>query len=71
MRIDFTPADVQLIEKQAAAINVSAEDYVRSVSLKAAHNAEYLSMLDKSDEQFHQGKVIRKTMEELEAMAAE
>ena len=68
MVIDFSPADAQLIKKQAAAIHISAEDYVRNLSLKAVHNAEYLSMLDKSDEQLRQGKVVRKSMEELETM---
>lgn len=38
---------------------------------KASRNAEYLAMLDKSDQQLREGKVIVKTMEELEAMAAE
>lgn len=38
---------------------------------KAKNNAEYLEMLDKSDEQLCEGKVVVKTMEELEAMAAE
>lgn len=38
---------------------------------KARQNAEYLAMLDKSDQQLREGKVIVKTMEELEAMAAE
>ena len=35
---------------------------------KAKRNAEYLAMLDKSDEELKAGKVIVKTMEELEAM---
>ena len=38
---------------------------------KAKNNAAYLAMLDKSDEQLRQGKVVVKTMDELEAMAAE
>lgn len=38
---------------------------------KAKNNAAYLAMLDKSDEQLRQGKVVVKTMEELEAIAAE
>ena len=71
MTIDFNATDMQLIEKQAAAFHTSAEEFVREMSLKAARNAEYLAMLDRSDEQFHAGKVVRKTMDELEAMAAE
>lgn len=35
---------------------------------KAKRNAEYLDMLDKSDEELKAGKVVVKTMEELEAM---
>lgn len=36
--------------------------------MKAKRNAEYLAMLDKSDEELKAGKVVIKTMEELEAM---
>lgn len=35
---------------------------------KAKRNAEYLVMLNKSDEELKAGKVVVKTMEELEAM---
>ncbi len=35
---------------------------------KAKRNVEYLAMLDKSDEELKVGKVVVKTMEELEAM---
>ena len=35
---------------------------------KAKRNAEYLDMLNKSDEELKAGKVVVKTMEELEAM---
>ncbi|MCM1282910.1 MAG: hypothetical protein NC180_00940 [Muribaculaceae bacterium] len=35
---------------------------------KAKRNAEYLAMLDQSDEELKAGKVVVKTMEELEAM---
>ena len=35
---------------------------------KAKRNAEYLAMLNKSDEELKTGKVVVKTMEELEAM---
>ncbi len=37
--------------------------------LKAARNAEYLDMIDRSMEQIAQGKTVVKTMDELEAMA--
>lgn len=35
---------------------------------KAKRNAEYLAMLDRSDKELKTGKVVVKTMEELEAM---
>ena len=35
---------------------------------KARRNVEYLAMIDKSIEQIREGKVVVKTMEELEAM---
>lgn len=38
---------------------------------KVARNAEYLDMIDRSIEQIKQGKVVVKTMEELEEMANE
>ena len=38
---------------------------------KAARNAEYLDMIDRSMEQAKRGKVVVKTMEELEAMENE
>lgn len=39
--------------------------------MRAARNAEYLDMIDRSMEQIKQGKVVVKTMEELEEMANE
>lgn len=38
---------------------------------RAKRNAEYLARLDKSFEQLEQGKIITKTLDELEAMADE
>ena len=38
---------------------------------KARNNMAYLAKLDLADEQIRQGRVVVKTMEELEAMAAE
>lgn len=43
---------------------ISLEEY--NSMLKAARNAEYLSKLDKSMKQLEEGKVVVKTMEELE-----
>lgn len=39
--------------------------------MRAARNAEYLDMIDRSMEQVKRGKVVVKTMEELEEMANE
>lgn len=39
--------------------------------MKAARNAEYLDMIDRSMAQVKQGKIVTKTMDELEAMADE
>ena len=48
---------------------VSEKDYKDME--KARRNAEYLAMLDESDRQLREGRVVIKTMEELEAMAEE
>ena len=37
--------------------------------MRAARNAEYLGMIDRSMEQVKQGKVVLKTIQELEEMA--
>lgn len=37
--------------------------------MKALRNSEYLTKIDKSIEQIEQGKIISKTIEELEEMA--
>ena len=39
--------------------------------MRATRNAEYLDMIDRSMEQIKQGKVVVKTMKELEKMANE
>lgn len=38
---------------------------------KIRRNAEYLAMLDESDRQLREGRIVVKTMAELEAMAEE
>ena len=50
-------------------VTISEKDYKELE--KARNNASYLARLDLADEQIRQGKVVVKTMEELEAMAAE
>lgn len=48
---------------------ISEKDYKELE--KVRNNAAYLARLDLTDEQIRQGKVVVKTMEELEVMAAE
>lgn len=69
--IDFSPADMRLVEAQAMAGNISVEEFSRAAVMKAARNAQYLAMLDESERQLREWRVIVKTMAELEAMAAE
>jgi len=45
---------------------ISLEEY--NALAKAAKNAEYLSMLDRSIAQLESGNIVNKTMEELEGM---
>ena len=77
LALSFNQADALRIEKYAAARNMSVLDFAKRAVMKsvdeeterAAKNAEYLAMLDESDRQLKEGRVIIKTMEELEAMA--
>ena len=48
---------------------MSLEQY--NAVMKAVRNSEYLDKIDKSIKQLEEGKVFVKTMEELEAMAAD
>lgn len=48
---------------------MSLEQY--NLVMKALRNAEYLRKIDKSIEQIEKGKIITKTIEELEAMENE
>lgn len=48
---------------------MSLEQY--NLVMKALRNAEYLRKIDKSIEQVEKGKIITKTIEELEAMENE
>jgi len=48
---------------------ISLDQY--NAIMKAAHNAEYLDMIDRSMEQIKRGKTVIKTIEELEKMANE
>ncbi len=55
--------------KNQNVVMISEAEYNRLE--KARRNLEYLKMLDESDKQLREGRVIEKTMAELEAMAEE
>ena len=55
--------------KNQNVVMISEAEYNRLE--KARRNLEYIKMLDESDKQLASGKIVEKTMEELEAMAAE
>ncbi len=67
--IDFSPSDLELIQKQAAAANKSAEDFIREAAAKSARNAEYLAMIDHGIKQMHEGTGTLITDKQLEALA--
>ena len=77
LALSFSDADAARIKNYVAKKNMSIIDYAKRAVMKpideedslAAKNAEYLAMLDESDRQLKEGRVIIKTMEELEAMA--
>ena len=67
--IDFIPADLQLLQEQAAAGNVSVEEFIRNSSMKSARNAEYLARLDRAFQNMKEGKGTKLTWEQLERLA--
>ena len=77
MTLAFSDADAKVISDYAALNNLSVFDFVRQTIFnrvaaeKEKHNAAYSAMLEKSREQLREGKVVIKTMSELEAMAKE
>ena len=60
---------VIVTKKDEKNVLISLEQYNRV--MKALRNAEYLEKIDKSMQQLKEGKVVVKTMEELEAMTNE
>lgn len=65
--IDFSPADMALIQEQATANNKSAEDFIMEAAAKSARNSAYLAMIDRSIKQMHEGTGRFFTDDELEA----
>ena len=56
--IDFSPADMAMIEEQATLSQVSVDDFIKEAVAKAARNAAYLAELDARIEEVAQGKVV-------------
>lgn len=54
-------------EKNVVLISLEQYNHV----MKALRNAEYLEKIDKSMQQIKEGKIVTKTIEELEAMTNE
>lgn len=54
--IDLSPADVQFVQEQAAAGNISVEQFSKDAIMKAARNAAYLAKLDRAFKQSIEGK---------------
>jgi len=66
--LDFSPADIQLIQEQANASNVSVEQFSHEAIMKAARNAAYMAKIDRGIKQMHEGTGKFFTDEELEAL---
>lgn len=63
--ITFTDEEIEMLNFYASEKKINLQEAVR----KAVRNEAYLAKLNKADKQLQEGKVIVKTMEELEAMA--
>ena len=66
--IDFSPADMELIERQASANSTTVEAFIREASAKAARNAEYLARLKQAEKNLKEGKGVYMTDKELEEL---
>lgn len=64
----FDGEAVVVPRKENRNVVIISEDEYRQLE-KARNNLEYLLMLRKSEEQIRSGRVVVKTMEELEAMS--
>ena len=60
---------IEVIVNQVKYFLVDQKSYEEMA--RAKRNAEYLAMLEKSRDEIRQGKVVVKSLEELEAMADE
>ncbi|HCB93284.1 MAG TPA: hypothetical protein DEP57_05665 [Selenomonas sp.] len=66
--LEFSPADMELIQEQAKASNRSAEDFIREAAAKSARNAAYLARIDRATKNLDEGRGKFFTDEELEAL---
>lgn len=66
--LNLNEAESALLSEYAEKSQISVEDFIHKAAMKAARNAEYLSMLDRSMKQFEEGKFVVKTTEELERL---
>lgn len=64
----FDGEAVVVPRKENRNVVIISEDEYRQLE-KARNNLEYLLMLRRSEEQIRSGRVVAKTMEELEAMS--
>ncbi|MBR3457140.1 MAG: hypothetical protein IKH16_03155 [Selenomonadaceae bacterium] len=53
--LDFTPTDIELIQAQATASNLSIEEFSRNIIIKTIHNAAYMAMIDQGLQQIAKG----------------
>ena len=71
LAFNFDDIDTKLIQRSAAKQNLSLVEFARQAMLKAAHNAEYLSMLDESRRQIAEGKIVSFSDEEWDKFVQE
>ena len=69
--VDLSPADIEFVQAQAAAGNVSVEEFSREAIMKAARNASYLAKIDHAFQQMHDGTGTILTDKELKALVYE
>ena len=66
--IELSPADAEFLRAQAAARNISAEEFSREAVMKAARNAAYLASIDRAVENADAGHCTYLTDEELKGI---
>ncbi|MBR3623072.1 MAG: hypothetical protein IKN43_06975 [Selenomonadaceae bacterium] len=69
--VEFSPNDVEIIQKIADMKKLSISAYIHNLTIKAIREAEELAIIDNRLEQVKNDKVVYKTIAELEAMESE